>query len=97
MFSLYRLNSALVKKNPINFALIAIFLIFLAIPQNLVYVSKALCVCLVESFWIHVLVNMRFDNSEDPDEMPHNAAFHQDLHCLQIEKNKSTCQKCIII
>ena len=22
-------------------------------------------------------------NSEDPDEMPHNAAFHQSLHCMQ--------------
>ena len=21
-------------------------------------------------------------NSEDPDKMPYNAAFHQDLHCL---------------
>ena len=21
-------------------------------------------------------------NSEDPNEMPHNAAFHQGLHCL---------------
>ena len=21
-------------------------------------------------------------NSEDPDEMQHHAAFHQDLHCL---------------
>ena len=21
-------------------------------------------------------------NSEDPDKMPHNAAFHQGLHCL---------------
>ena len=21
-------------------------------------------------------------NSEDPDEMPHDAAFHQGLHCL---------------
>ena len=21
-------------------------------------------------------------NSEDPGEMPHNAAFHQGLHCL---------------
>ena len=21
-------------------------------------------------------------NSEDPDEMQHNAAFHQDFHCL---------------
>ena len=23
-----------------------------------------------------------FTNSEDLDEMPHNAAFHQGLHCL---------------
>ena len=23
-----------------------------------------------------------FANSEDPDEMPHNAAFHQGLPCL---------------
>ena len=25
-------------------------------------------------------------NSEDPDEMPHNAAFHQSLHCLLGQK-----------
>ena len=24
-------------------------------------------------------------NSEDPDEMPHDAAFHQGLHCLLIQ------------
>ena len=23
-----------------------------------------------------------FANSEDPDEMPHNVAFHRGLHCL---------------
>ena len=23
-----------------------------------------------------------FSNSEDPDEMQHNATFHQGLHCL---------------
>ena len=28
-------------------------------------------------------LNGSFTNSEDPDEMQHNAAFHQDLHCLQ--------------
>ena len=27
------------------------------------------------------------ENSEDPDEMPHNAAFHQGLHFLLIERN----------
>ena len=26
-----------------------------------------------------------FANSEDPDEMPHNAAFHQGLHCLFVK------------
>ena len=25
-------------------------------------------------------------NSEDPDEMQHNATFHQGLHCLQNTK-----------
>ena len=28
-------------------------------------------------------------NSEDPDEMPHDAAFHQGLHCLLREKQSS--------
>ena len=27
-----------------------------------------------------------FANSEDPDEMQHNAAFHQGLHCLYFGK-----------
>ena len=28
-------------------------------------------------------------NSEDPDEMPHNRAFHQGLHCLLGQKRSS--------
>ena len=28
-------------------------------------------------------------NTEDPDEMQHNAAFHQDLHCLLSLKQSS--------
>ena len=28
-------------------------------------------------------------NSEDPDEMLHNAAFHQGLHCL-LRQNRSS-------
>ena len=28
-------------------------------------------------------------NSEDPDEMPHNVAFHQGLHCL-LRQNQSS-------
>ena len=30
-----------------------------------------------------------FTNSEDPDEMPHNAAFHLGLHCLLRLKRSS--------
>ena len=30
-----------------------------------------------------------FTNSEDPDEMPHNAAFNQGLHCL-LKFNRSS-------
>ena len=28
-------------------------------------------------------------NSEEPGEMPHNAAFHQNLHCLIMSKQSS--------
>ena len=28
-------------------------------------------------------------NSEDPDEMPHNQAFHHGLHCLLWQKRSS--------
>ena len=27
-----------------------------------------------------------FANSEDPDEMQHNAAFHQSLHFVKVKK-----------
>ena len=32
-------------------------------------------------------------NNEDPDEMPHKAAFHQDLHCLMTLNQSSKKQK----
>ena len=31
-----------------------------------------------------------FANSEDPDEMPYNAAFHHGLHCLLYRQNPSS-------
>ena len=31
-------------------------------------------------------------NSGDPDEMPHNAAFHQDVHYLQRQNRTSEKQ-----
>ena len=34
-------------------------------------------------------------NSEDPDEMPLNAAFHQDLHCSLRQNRSSTCDPSI--
>ena len=30
-----------------------------------------------------------FTTSADPDDMQHNAAFHQDLHCLSRKKRSS--------
>ena len=37
-------------------------------------------------------------NSEDPDEMPHNATFHQGLHCLLLRyKDLQTTKKKIKI
>ena len=35
-------------------------------------------------------------NSEDPDEMPHNAAFHQGLHCL-LRQNRSQRKNIILV
>ena len=29
-----------------------------------------------------LMIVFTFTNSVDPDEMPHNAAFHKGLHCL---------------
>ena len=34
-----------------------------------------------------------FINSEDPDEMPHYAAFHQGLYCLLGKKDLQTKTK----
>ena len=34
-----------------------------------------------------------FANSEDTDEMQHDAAFHQGLHCLQKSKRSSDKKK----
>ena len=33
--------------------------------------------------------------SEDPDEMPHNAAFHLGLHCL-LRQNRSSRKKTML-
>ena len=32
--------------------------------------------------YVFNLLTSTFANSEDPDEMQHNAAFHRGLHCL---------------
>ena len=36
------------------------------------------------------LLHSLFTNSEDLDEMPQNAAFHQGLHYLLVKKNLQT-------
>ena len=38
-----------------------------------------------------------FANSEDPDEMEHNAAFHQGLHCYVKVKKISRQKKTIFV
>ena len=40
------------------------------------------CVLACGGLWYLVPPTSTFANSEDPDEMQHNAAFHQGLHCL---------------
>ena len=35
-------------------------------------------------------------NSEDPDEMPHDAAFHQGLHCLLSQNQSSEKEKSML-
>ena len=43
-------------------------------------------------------LNSYLSNSEDPDEMPNNVVFHQDLRCLlrlKSEKNYNIIQKII--
>ena len=36
----------------------------------------------INSLYIGNPLTGTFTNSEDPDEMPHHAAFHLGLHCL---------------
>ena len=39
--------------------------------------------------WTRNLQTSTLANSEDPDEMPHHAAFHQGLHCLLLQSQSS--------
>ena len=43
-----------------------------------------------------ISIHVVWQNSDDPDEMPHNVAFHQGLHCLlkkTLHYNGTTVQK----
>ena len=46
----------------------------MSVPFSKFYALLTLC--------IQKPLNGYFTNSEDPDEVPHDAAFHQGLHCL---------------
>ena len=50
----------------------------------------------IDPFVAQTLIHDTFVNSEDPDEMPQNVAFHQGLHCLQrqleLSENLTTAQ-----
>ena len=51
---------------------------------------------MVNLFWIRNPITGTLTNSEDPDEMPHNAAFHQDPHCL-LRHNRSSEKEILYI
>ena len=61
-----------------------IFSVFFSLTDNLFkLVMKCIHISAVFSLLeIARLLTGTLANSEDPDEMPHNAAFHQSLHCL---------------
>ena len=46
----------------------------------------------LNSLWTRNPKTVTLTNSEDPDEMPPNAAFHQGLHCLR-RQNRSSEQE----
>ena len=58
-------------------------------PFNFETVKSRWSIIYIEGSQVIISKNMIFlmdfvlAKSEDPDEMPHDAAFHQGLHCLQ--------------
>ena len=50
------------------------------IRHNIVTLDS--CACMFDPLYSKNPIMGTFANSEDPDEMQHNAAFHQRLHCL---------------
>ena len=36
---------------------------------------------------MHKIFVLSIEDSEEPDKMPHNGAFHQGIHCLLLGKN----------
>ena len=55
----------------------------IALGWSIVYIegSQVIFLNIIEFFPLKIV--FVFANSVDPDEMPHNAAFHLGLHCLQ--------------
>ena len=49
-----------------------------AITMHLTYLQHDLC---INPLYSGIPYTSNFANSEDPDEMQHNAAFYQGLHC----------------
>ena len=62
-------------------------IIFRVLPFTLIQSGQTLCI---------LETHKTLANSEDPDEMQHNAAFHQDLHCL-VRSNHLQGQRNVII
>ena len=50
---------------------------------SIVYIEGSQVILSKTIVLLSLKINFFLANSADPDEMPHNAAFHLDLHCLQ--------------
>ena len=50
--------------------------------RSIVYIKGSQVIISKNIVFLSLMINIVLANSADPDEMPHYAAFHLDLHCL---------------
>ena len=51
---------------------------------SIVYIEGSQAIISKDILWFSLQIKFVLANSADPDEMPHHAAFHLGLHCLQM-------------
>ena len=50
--------------------------------RSIVYIKGSLVIISKNIVFLSLKIDIVLANRADPDEMPHYAAFHLDLHCL---------------